>query len=512
VVAVVIVLVVVLAGSGGGADTPPATGAAAVVPGDTLAYLHLSTDQSRSAVTRALALASRFPGYPALRSELLSQLGATGATVRTRFKTGVRPWLGKEVALALFDTASSPAGSLLVVGVSDRRAAQRFVAGLPSDGSSSYQGTTITGHPGAGDTAFVGRYLVVGHSANIRAAIDVAAGRSPSLSADATYRRASANEPAGRALDAYASATGMRRLVDSGHGLLGIVGALVDQPALQGVTVAATPVSGGVRIRVHSVLDSGLAPASSGSFIASFASSVPASAALYFDGASLNRVLPRVLGTIGIGAQIPKLLSKLGRALTAEGVNVQQSIVTLFGRESAVVITSHGSTPVVTIIAHPRDPAATRTVFAELEGPLERLFAPAGTQAGQAPVFNQVAMGRVAAHQLVLAPGLQFDYAVTGSELVLSTSLQGIAAVVRHPRSILDQPAYRVTLGNHPSRVTSLLFLDLNQLLRLNEQIGLITGPRFRALEPDLERVHAIGLDSTSGEAESTAELFLQIP
>jgi hypothetical protein len=60
--------------------------------------------------------------------------------------------------------------------------------------------------------------------------------------------------------------------------------------------------------------------------------------------------------------------------------------------------------------------------------------------------------------------------------------------------------------------VTSLLYLDLNQLLRLDEQTGLIKGARFLAVKPDFERIRAIGLDSTSGEFESTAELFLQIP
>jgi hypothetical protein len=304
----------------------------------------------------------------------------------------------------------------------------------------------------------------------------------------------------------------MNRLVVPRHGLLGIIGSLVDQPTLQGVAVALAPTGGGVQVGVHTVLDPQVARPRPASFTPSFASSVPSGVALYLDATNLNQILPRVLSTIGIGAQIPKLLTKLGRALTAEGVNVQQSILSLFQRESAVVITSHGATPVVTIIARPRDLGATRTVFAELEGPLARLFAPAGAQAGQAPVFNQVKAGGVVAHQLVLAPGLQFDYALTANKLVLSTSLQGIAEVARHTSSILDKPAYGATLANHPARVTSLLFLDLSQLLRLNEQIGLITGPGFRSLKPDLDRVHAIGLSSTSGEADSTAELFLQIP
>jgi hypothetical protein len=59
--------------------------------------------------------------------------------------------------------------------------------------------------------------------------------------------------------------------------------------------------------------------------------------------------------------------------------------------------------------------------------------------------------------------------------------------------------------------VTSLLFLDFSKLLSLGEQTGLLGGARLTALRPDLEKVRTVGLDSTSGEADTTAELFLQI-
>jgi hypothetical protein len=60
--------------------------------------------------------------------------------------------------------------------------------------------------------------------------------------------------------------------------------------------------------------------------------------------------------------------------------------------------------------------------------------------------------------------------------------------------------------------VTSLLFLDFSQLLSLGEQTGLVHGSFLRRLTPDLEQIRAAGASSTSGEADTTAELFLQIP
>jgi hypothetical protein len=70
---------------------------------------------------------------------------------------------------------------------------------------------------------------------------------------------------------------------------------------------------------------------------------------------------------------------------------------------------------------------------------------------------------------------------------------------------------YRATLAGRPSRVTSLLFLDFSQLLSLVGQTGLIRGATFNAVRADLAKIRAVGLTSTSGENDSTAELSLDI-
>jgi hypothetical protein len=85
-------------------------------------------------------------------------------------------------------------------------------------------------------------------------------------------------------------------------------------------------------------------------------------------------------------------------------------------------------------------------------------------------------------------------------------------AAPRRDQFLRLSTAYRATLSSHPQRVTSLLFLDFTQLLSLGEQTGLARSARLRALRADLDKIRAIGLDSTSGEADSTAELYLQIP
>src|SRR5207302_3827389 len=75
-VVIVAGIVAVLVRSGAPSTASPATGAAALVPADALAYVHVSTDPARSTVNRAVKLASRFPDYPLIGATVLSRLPA----------------------------------------------------------------------------------------------------------------------------------------------------------------------------------------------------------------------------------------------------------------------------------------------------------------------------------------------------------------------------------------------------------------------------------------------------
>jgi hypothetical protein len=94
----------------------------------------------------------------------------------------------------------------------------------------------------------------------------------------------------------------------------------------------------------------------------------------------------------------------------------------------------------------------------------------------------------------------------------LATALAAIAAVARHRAGLPGDAGYRAVLADSPPRVTSLLYLDLSQLLELGEQTGLTGSAGVRGLPADLARVRAVGLSSRTGEADSTTELLLQIP
>jgi hypothetical protein len=117
----------------------------------------------------------------------------------------------------------------------------------------------------------------------------------------------------------------------------------------------------------------------------------------------------------------------------------------------------------------------------------------------------------VTARQFAFAPGLQLDYAVFDGLIVVSTSTGAIADMARGGRSLAAKRPFRRVLAGRPDRVASLLFLDFSQLLSLGEQTGLVRSSLLRRLGTDLDRIRAIGASSTSGEADTTAELFLQI-
>ena len=366
----------------------------------------------------------------------------------------------------------------------------------------------------------IAHFLILGQPASVRAAIDAGTRHAPSLAADATYRRASAGEPADRVLDAYASLAGVRRLLADQGGAIGALGSLLSQPALQGVAVAVTPTPQGLVLRVHDALDPTLAHVNSTPampFTPTLQAVMPAGSSLMLDVTGLDHVAPRVLdagASAGVAGGIGPLLSRLGTALKSEGVNVAD-IVSIFDREAAVAIVPNGSSPTLVIVARTPDQARTQTELAQLEVPLAQLFAPAGKSSQSAPVFNDRTVDGVTAHQLALTTGLQLDYAVFHGLVVIATGLPGIAAVAQGGHTLAADPAFRAVLGARPRRVTSLVYADPGQLLNLGSSTGLTGSTTITAVESELRKIAAIGLVSAvtgTSNTDSTTQVTLQVP
>jgi hypothetical protein len=488
----------------GGGTRGPATGAAAIVPGDALAYVHVSTDRGRPEVNQALKIAQRFPSLSLAGAALLTRAGLGN--------TPTRP--NREAAFAQLQT-----GPLTVLDVRDPTAARKALINAGATSAGGYRGHELLHSPTGQEAAFVKRhYEVLGPDVSVRAAIDTAAASRTALQANPAYRRAAQGEPADRVLDAYISAPGVRRLLQGRAGIAGAVGALFGQATLTGATLTASPQSRGFKLRIHTAFDpgiSGLNQDAPSQFTPTLQNVIPAGTPLMLDLTGLTHAAPQLLragAAAGVGSSIGPLLSRLGAALSAEGVNVPQLLSVFRGETAVAVSPSASGTPSLLIVARTQNEEQAREVLATAEGPLANLFATTASQAGQAPLLNDVKVGGATVHQLALAPGLELDYTVANRLVVIGTSLSAVSSVVNRSRALAGSPGYKRVLPTHPAKVTSLLYLDFTQLLSIVEQAGLAPGTRFAALRPDLQMIRAAGLQSTSGEDDSTAELFLLIP
>jgi hypothetical protein len=394
-----------------------------------------------------------------------------------------------------------------VLDVSRPAAARAFIAragALPDD---SYRGTKLYRYRSGSTLAFVGHYLVLGQGASVREAVDADRGAVRSLAASSDYRSAAAGEPADRVVDAYVSSDGVQRLLIPQGGLFAALGTLLEQPALTGATISLSASGSTARLRIHSAF---ARAGASRPFAPSLDRLLPAGTMLDLDLTGIAHSAPRVLGaaaSLGIAGRVGPLLTRLGDALHAEGVDLGR-VESLFSGETAVAI---GPGSALTVLTRVKNERATSTELANLEIPLSQLFPAPASGSGQVPQFTDRKVDGVTAHQLSLGTGLRLNYTVFHGLLVISTSLAGIGAVADHSHSLAGEQAYRATAGDHSSQVTSLVFLDFSQLLDLAGRTGLLRGARLEALRPDIERIRAAGLDSTRGEVDSTAELTLEI-
>jgi Protein of unknown function (DUF3352) len=516
---IAVALALVLGASG---DAPPATGAAQLVPSNALLYVHVSTDTTRPAVRRALTLSRRIPGSPLLFAGVTTRLDALlsgSPSAPVDFTSDVRPWLGKEAALAVLDTPGASAGMLIVLDVRNHRAAARFLDRIGAERDGSFRGVALFSESDGTVLAFVHHYLVLGQRDSVESTIYVADGKAGSLAASPQYQRAAADEDADRVLDAYASADGVGRALAPRAGVLGDLGALLSQPALSASAISVSPAGGGLQVVVHSSLIPKLARASAsraGQFTPTLGGVLPAHSLLLLDAKGLRANVPRLLAVTaraGILDRLAPLLSRLGGALASAGVNLRQ-VLGVFSGETAVAVTPavKGAGPAPVIVTRTADMAATRAVLANLEAPLTQVFTPPSDSPGQVPEETDTTADGVPVHELTLAPGFGLDYAVARGLVVVSTGLSGITQVFRHSAAMSTTQSFQSFVANAPNRVTSLVFFDLSQLLRLGEQTGLIGSARDATLWPVLEKVHSAGLESWRGADDTTTRIQLQIP
>ncbi len=177
------------------------------------------------------------------------------------------------------------------------------------------------------------------------------------------------------------------------------------------------------------------------------------------------------------------------------------------GRESAIVIAPGPDGPVLTLMSRVRDPAKARAAMTALEAPLARLVAaPAGA------AFSDISPAGAPARTLSGTASVGLTWALDGSTLIFSTAPSGVTDARSRSGRLTDTAAYRSVEGNTPNLITSLVFLDPNQLLRLGADTGIGPGSALQGIRDDLVRVRAIGAHAAGTGTVSTVDLSLFIP
>jgi hypothetical protein len=471
VLALLVVGVVIAVASGGGSSSPPPDEAAKLVPSTALVYVHLSTDTGRDATKSALGLARRFPSLERLRNTLLRRLQDP------RCGTHLRRQHGKEAALALLNTQTGTAGSLVLVDTGKaHKTAQTKACGLVSQ-------------------TYIGRFLAIGQQQSLTAARALAqAGNDDrSLAGNPDFRKAMAGLPADRVADAWASADGVRRLLAPQGGVLGAAGVLLDQPGLKGAGVGLVAHGKGARLVVRSELDPKVKrPQTFQPFEPSLRKQVPKGVLGYLGVSGISSALSRVLAavgpqTAGLGALLRQTGGQLDRVLHGE---------------AAITLTPSVPAPVLTVMAHAGKDG--RGALAGLEAPIERLL-------GKRARFASVRIAGKPARTLRGSP-IPLTYAVVGDVAVIATAPSGVAAVARGGDRLDRQDSFNTVAGDAPGKVSSLLFLDFTELLRLGEQTGLGDSRAYQSVRDDLQKVRAVGAWSSGSGDESNAEINLSIP
>ena len=468
---------VLLAGRAGGGDAAIAEANARLVPDDALVYVHLSTDRDREAVRDAQRLAQKFPSFARLRDAILRRLSVNGDAGE------LGEWLGDEASLALLDSKSGTAGSLVVVDVRDEAAARRFLAeGRGTQSAQRYHGVPVE-HYGQVMAAFVAGDVVIGQLETVHQAIDLAQGRGRSLGADPQFQRTQKGLPADRFADGYVTSGGVRRLLAPAGGLLGAVGTLLDRPNLRATGLALTAGDPGARLFVHTLTGPGaFAP-----FAPRLLADAPAGALAYIGVRGFDRTAARLLAATGTDSQaLARIIGAIPREL----------IVPLQG-EVALLLTAPANRTVLTVVAHAGSEARTRAALDKLSVPGTKVT---HTTAGGQPVT-------------VLRAGRSFELyaAVYDGKLVVSTDAAGIASA-RGDGALQRSEAFRRVVPETDGRVTAVGFLDFDQLLKLAERTGLEQSRAYQGVRADLQRVRAVGFSSSGTEGDTTAEIRFDIP
>jgi hypothetical protein len=298
-------------------------------------------------------------------------------------------------------------------------------------------------------------------------------------------------------------------------GLGGQIARLVDDPHLAGIAAVVSAQKDGARIAVSTALAgsaSDLARAYTAPFRPQLLDVVSEDAIAYISTRGADRVLQSLASSAGKAISLPRELRSAQSDLERfGGLQALRRLRPLLEKEAALFVSRSAAVPVITLVVNDIDAKESDELLRELQPLLARLARrpPAG---GQVPTLEPTQVAGTPAATLQLSPAVELTYAIFGGRVVITTSPGGIRRVKLGKSHVIDNQLFAPGMRGDLDQVTSVLFLDLEQLLALGEQAGLGDSPDFQQLKTELSPVRTVSAITHARKASKETEIFIEVP
>jgi hypothetical protein len=508
-------------GAPGGDVCPPADDAIALVPDDSLAYVHVNVDPGTEQYDEASDVASRIPTLTGqVTSRLLNRVpGPHGQP--PDYARDIQPWFGGQAALALIPASERTAEEVQLLQISDSAGAKKFAESIATGTprTNDYRDVPVGVDRRGLATAEVGGFLAIGRESGIRAVIDAQSGASGTGSLENEPAATAALDalPDERLADVYLSPDGIDRLVGNPRGPLATLDAAVDPGASDGAAIGLVAGDSGIEVDIRSELDEARAKAQPGffaafpTFVPSLTASLPPDSLGYIGLAEPGKTLISLIeqasadqpGLAAAVASLVKRVKQLGK------VDLQKDLLPSLGSEAAFAIepgSGRQGVPYLEFLSSGVDADRAGKALASLQGPIVAALSP---RTGQAPTFEQEKVGEVTANSVRLSPTVDLTYAIAGSTLLVATDPAAVKQLTGGSGSLADDDAFKDATNGFEGDVSLLAYLNLSGLLTLGEQAGLAQDPAYATFAPELHRLTGLAVAVTSGTSELSTDLRL---
>lgn len=530
-VALIVAAAIAVAGCGGDSSTGAGSDTVATyIPAGSPMYFEVSTDIDGPQWTEIQALGQQFPAYPDLQRALRDALKGD----EVDFETDVRPLLGERAAVAATSlgdaahmtrggdaAAAADSASQTMLGVVDIAEGKRAdtealltkagsTAGEPYEGASIYTDADADSNTVVAVTDDV--LLVADTRDQIVAALDAhKAGGDKTLAGTKKFTDTLGKLPQDVLGQMYVDVGAVVQEGGQAVPQLGQFGLGDLQNGVVGASVIAEPDG----LRVKGVASGVGAYEGLTSFDPALAGNAPADALAYYEVSNLTGVIRGQFETFTAQAdpEMSKQISEFARMVPQLlGVTVDQLAALGTGQQAFVALPAAGQQlPGLAILLKVDDGAAAQATLDGIRGATPQLMQMLGSAGDpSAPKWAAVTLpGGTKGWQLKLDDDLGVVYAVDGDLAVIANTPAAASAVLSPASPLADAAAFTEGTAGMPDSVTSVGWLNVEQIVAALKSAGAFEDAPPEALA-NLRPLRSAAHWDTGGD-EPTFEAFIRI-